>query len=97
MSYNCNLEIPIKKIPSNKLRVELYDVLLDFRPDDSGLIDCAGMVLKFPSNFNDDPTGALYDFMLKHKLTMDIEFTNEDDVVEIISYIDGILQEDDDE
>lgn len=95
MSYNCDLEIPIRRVPSNKQRLELYDILLKFRPESIGLIDCDSMVIQFPSNFSDDPTGALADFMEKHKLTITVVFTDEDGEEEDLVYIDGVLQDDD--
>ena len=95
MSYTCDLQIPISKIPTTDMRLELYNILLEFRPDYSGLIDSLGMVLEFPSYFNDDPTGDLADFMKKHKLTITVLFTNEDTEDECLDYIAGVLQDDD--
>jgi hypothetical protein len=94
MSYSCDLVIPINEIPGNKLKIELYDLLLDFRPEDSGLIDCDGFVLEFPSDFRDDPTGALSDFMKKHKLTINVDFIDEFSNTTEIVYVDGVEKDD---
>lgn len=95
MSCNCDLQIPIKEIPTTDMRLELYNILLEFRPDDIGLTHSVNGVLEFPSYFSDDPTGALADFMKKHKLTISVIFTNEDTEDEYLDYKDGVLQDDD--
>ena len=92
MSYNCDLEIPIRGVPSNEQRTELFNVLLQFRPENTGLIDCDDMVIQFPSSFRDDPTGDVTDFMKKHKLTLTVNFIDEDGSTSYLEYINGELQ-----
>lgn len=95
MSYNSDVEIPIKVIPTNELRLELYKILLDYRPDDDGLIDCDGFVIQFPCSFSDNVYEPVYDFIKKHKLTITIKYTDDDDNESDLIFIDGELIDDD--
>lgn len=95
MSYNCDLEIPIRGVPSNKQRTELFNILTNHRPENTGLIDCDDMVIQFPFNFRSDPTGDVTDFMKKHQLTLTINFIDDSGDTSYLEYINGVLQDDD--
>ena len=96
MSYNCDADIPLDKL-NKEQKIELYNLLLGYRPDSEGELDSNGDVVELPYGFSDDCYGALVDFISIHKLTIDIEWNSEDDDSQILSFLSGNLVEDEDD
>lgn len=94
MSIRCNLEIEIKDIPGEH-RKELLGKLLQYRPEDSAIIIC-NSITEYPSIYNDDVSECIIDFMEKHKITTKVTVTLDEEVFEMY-FLDGILEEDEDE
>ena len=87
MSYNCSIEITNSGNISTENIIEL-----------ESLFEKAGLRANINHNnyltdvidFYDDPTGVIYDWVLKNKLTFSIIFISEDEEEFDYQYIDGV-------
>lgn len=96
MSYNCDIDIPLEKLTKEQ-KIELYNSLLRYRPDSDGEVNSNGKVIELPYGFNDNCYGVIVDFISRNKLTIDIEWSSEDDDAQILSFINGNLVEDEED